>query len=214
MSNCEQAISGTVIRIHRFSQNVQAFVVLAEIDAKQISHYRMGAHVAVVPMSEPAPKKYGKVFQELFTKGFFNNRQVLEKVGTPEDYSDWIKMQRCMVTGSEGHQENPIVPAHIRTSDEAGTGYKNPYAEIPLLNSLHQEQHQKGYSEIGGMEKCIKRRAQKRNDWASVNLKFRLGGFSSFAQMPPIYFYKTFIQKHGLERFVPKSFKKALFENG
>lgn len=172
-------------------------------------NYPQGAYIAVANMEGPAPKLYGKETQALFANGFFNNPKVLEKVGPPNQYSEWIKTRRCKVTGDYGHFENPIVPAHIRTSDQAGTGHKNPYGEIPLLKEQHDLQHQKGYSAIGGLEKCLGWRKAMQNEWAKGVLKFELGGWQSFAQIPPAYFYKAWIVPNGVERYLPKEYRDA-----
>jgi hypothetical protein len=57
-------------------------------------------------------------------------------------YLDWLKTQRCILTGFFGSDFDAVDPAHIGT---AGKGLKSPDNEaLPILHSLHVEAHQKG----------------------------------------------------------------------
>lgn len=59
-----------------------------------------------------------------------------------------MQKQRSVLTGDyseyleDGECRNPA--CHIRRSAGSGTGYKEPYACIPLRHDQHQLQHQKG----------------------------------------------------------------------
>jgi hypothetical protein len=58
------------------------------------------------------------------------------------EYLDWLRTQRCVITGRLGNDYETIDPAHIGT---AGTGIKSPDNEaLPILHRIHAEMHSFG----------------------------------------------------------------------
>ena len=59
-----------------------------------------------------------------------------------QDYLDWLKTERCILTGQRASDHDAVDPTHIGT---AGKSIKSSDDEaLPLLHSLHVEAHQKG----------------------------------------------------------------------
>ena len=57
-------------------------------------------------------------------------------------YLDWLRTQRCIVTGRLGNEHETVDPCHVGS---AGRGIKSPDNEvIPMLHSLHIQCHQDG----------------------------------------------------------------------
>lgn len=57
-------------------------------------------------------------------------------------YLDWLREQRCIISGMVGNDNEGIDPMHIGT---AGKGIKAPDNEaIPVRHWLHVEGHQNG----------------------------------------------------------------------
>lgn len=74
------------------------------------------------------------------------DKSVLAIGGCPrfEDqaYLDWLKTQRCIITGFLGSERDAIDPLHVGT---LGRGVKShDYWALPVLHSLHAEGHAKG----------------------------------------------------------------------
>lgn len=57
-------------------------------------------------------------------------------------YLDYLRTQRCVVTGQYGTEHDPVEACHIGT---AGKGIKSPDDEaLPILHSIHAQMHQSG----------------------------------------------------------------------
>ncbi len=57
-------------------------------------------------------------------------------------YLDWLRTQRCLITGRYADESEAVDPCHIGT---AGRGVKSPDNEcLPLIHWVHQEMHQRG----------------------------------------------------------------------
>lgn len=57
-------------------------------------------------------------------------------------YLDFLRGERCILTGLPAQHGNPVVPAHVGT---LGKGIKSGDDEaLPFLSSLHMEGHQHG----------------------------------------------------------------------
>ena len=58
-------------------------------------------------------------------------------------YLDWLRTQRCVVTGRRGHPAVETVdPAHMGT---AGKGFKSSDDEaLPILHGIHETMHRRG----------------------------------------------------------------------
>lgn len=101
---------------------------------------------------EPAPTGhlYGHHAAALIKGGFFSpsNTKVLEAIGSDKEYQEWCRHQPSAIDGNgdldERAGELRCEPAHVRRAGEAGTGYKPPYATIPLTHAQHALQHSAG----------------------------------------------------------------------
>lgn len=57
-------------------------------------------------------------------------------------YLDWLRSERCVLTGQYGSDYDAVDPMHIGT---LGRGIKSPDDEaLPVLHSLHVLGHQRG----------------------------------------------------------------------
>ena len=57
-------------------------------------------------------------------------------------YLSHIRTLPCLVTGREGSEHEPVVPAHFRTGTNGGTGLKpSDFFVLPLSNTEHGIQH-------------------------------------------------------------------------
>lgn len=160
---------------------------------------RIDEHLATPPLSEIrgillAPddvKPYGKEASELYRLGFFLNPNVLETIGTDEEFRVWLIHLRCAVEASVGLSvdvgrcEGDVVAAHVRrVALGAGGAIKPPYSAIPLCHHHHTLQHQQGESALGGKEWFDKQRAKYVTEWASHRLAQHLGA-ESMGHVPP-----------------------------
>jgi hypothetical protein len=57
-------------------------------------------------------------------------------------YLDWLRTQRCVLTGLYGNDSETVDPMHIGT---LGRGMKaHDYWALPVIHRLHAEAHQHG----------------------------------------------------------------------
>lgn len=69
---------------------------------------------------------------------------MLPKTKRVEDrrYLDWLRTQRCVITGQRGHDGETVDPMHIGT---LGRGMKaHDFWALPVMHSLHAEAHEHG----------------------------------------------------------------------
>jgi hypothetical protein len=65
-------------------------------------------------------------------------------------YLDWLRTQRCILTGQYGTESEAVDPCHIGT---AGKGLKSPDNEaLPILHRYHQRMHDQGEMTILRLE--------------------------------------------------------------
>lgn len=61
------------------------------------------------------------------------------------DWLNHLRDQPCILTGQKSSAQETVDPAHLRFGRTGGMGMKpNDNHALPLLHSLHMEQHQKG----------------------------------------------------------------------
>ena len=114
-------------------------------------------HIVEAPKKKAnQPKPYGKAAQLLRYEldGRFlstiRNPAFCEVFGSDVKYQAWCRTQVCAHTGQMGSDCDSIVFAHVRRSATSGTGYKAPFMGIPLLNSVHLQQHHQGEATLFG----------------------------------------------------------------
>lgn len=56
-------------------------------------------------------------------------------------YLDFLRTERCIMTGQFAHDQDPVEPVHIGTR---GRGIKTDDEALPMLHSLHAKGHQSG----------------------------------------------------------------------
>ena len=104
---------------------------------------------------------------------------MLAALGTDKQYREWIQRQPSAYNGLFGEYvngEGRCIAAHVRRAGESGTGYKAPYACVPLTDAEHQLQHREGESAFpGGAEWFDKRLAEYKSEWAHERLRAALG---------------------------------------
>lgn len=109
------------------------------------------------PKTDQSKKgEWGKLAASLYRSGFLFAPKVVETLGTDKEFRRWINRQPSAFSGdfSEWTEdgEGRCIAAHVRRSDNAGTGYKPPYSCIPLTDKEHQLQHREGESALVGLD--------------------------------------------------------------
>lgn len=149
---------------------------------------------------------FGKEAEQLYLSGFFRVKSVWQCIGTPDDYSRWVRGQRCCFAHAECHGD--IVAAHVRRiAYGAGTGIKPPYAEIPMCDAHHRQQHQEGETSLAPRDKFEALRVEYVERWARETLKAQLG-YESWADVPP-HVVREWASRHSLEGVIPSGFGGA-----
>jgi hypothetical protein len=59
-------------------------------------------------------------------------------------YLDWLRTQRCLITGQAGHDYETIDPCHIGTTGKGWSAKCSDDECIPLLHRFHLEGHNTG----------------------------------------------------------------------
>jgi hypothetical protein len=200
---------------HRLFPNIDTPVALAplELDFEQVP----GDHrVAVLNSDWKAKvevedkKPFGKEASELYRLGFFFNPKVLEAIGTDEEYIFWVQLQPSAYSGEFSEYVNGdgrCVAAHVRRAGESGTGYKAPYAVIPLTQEEHMRQHAEGESALVGAEWFDKMRAKYVQSWASKSLSIRLN-YPSMGYVPP-EIVRAWALAHDIDNVLPACYRQA-----
>jgi len=68
------------------------------------------------------------------------------KVLRDRPYLDYLRTQRCVLTGRHGNDNVTVDPAHFGTG---GTGIKaDDSTALPLLHWFHHEAHQRGHASL------------------------------------------------------------------
>lgn len=145
-------------------------------------------------------KPFGEQAALLYKHGFFYVPDVLEAIGTDEEFLAWVRTQPCALTGGfdkntdkNGNEVMGCEAAHVsRIEYGRGASHKPPYAAIPLIHEWHAKHHQFGESIFadGDAEKgrawMEKRRAQYVRLWASAKLaRLLFPGYTSMGWVPP-----------------------------
>lgn len=154
------------------------------------------------------PRLFGEAARELRLSGFFRAPAVWAAIGTDVGYQAWCREQKCAACGKEGGEQNPIVYAHVRRiADGAGVGIKPDFSGIPLHDSEHRLQHQKGESAIAPPEQWDKWRIDHVQKWAWESLRALLG-YDSMAKVPPKRML-DWAQRMGVENYLPAAYRDA-----
>jgi len=110
-----------------------------------------------VQVKEPKPVKkkgdYSDFAKWLYSSGVMRMPLFWGGVGSEKQHKEWIQQQPCVICGerdlaSEATGDMRCEEAHVRTSENAGIGYKPPYLSVPMCHADHQLQHTKGYKAL------------------------------------------------------------------
>lgn len=171
------------------------------------------------------PKPYANEAQELKISNFFRRPEVWKKIGTDEQFAQWIQLQKCIVCGGgdwvEQLGELRCEAAHVRRAGESGTAYKADYARVPMCHEHHiNDQHRYGetealclYIEFGGKtpmtdgkEWFNALRIKYVSQWCWDTLKAKLG-YGSWADVPPEKL-RSWAQVNGIDiKWLPQSYR-------
>jgi len=179
-------------------------------------------------VEDPKPEKgpYGQHAKDLILSGFFNSAKVREYFGGDKAYQEWTRTLPCIITGEYGFNENTGEElneyAHVRRSGESGTAYKPKYSGVPLLSSVHKDQHQHGEAWVldqagtntHGKTPAEWFEAQASNHlktWMTESLKKALGVESMTNPAPEDF--RHWATGHGLDGEVPNKFKHKYWSN-
>lgn len=142
----------------------------------------------------------------LWHSEFFHTTEVLTKIGSDRLFLEWLRQQPCAKTGNLGYESDPVIVAHVRRiASGAGTGIKPIYSAIPLLNSLHLLQHQKGESAVAPQEWWELQAKRYRHLWGWETLKTKLG-YTSWIDVPPATLIE-WAKARGVERYLPAGYE-------
>lgn len=149
-------------------------LALVELDDNE---HIVNEAVALAPVAQnPEPKPFGKAARllrydtdpEQRFLATIQNPNFCSLFGSDEKYQAWCRKQPCAKTGDLGWEQNAVVYAHVRRQGKpetsSGTGFKADYMGIPLINSLHLEQHHKGEITLFGSKDWM---ANQRDDHVS-----------------------------------------------
>ncbi len=172
---------------------------------------RRGQAVGIAPLGDTAQShgqaRYGAFARDLRLSGFTRAPAVWAATGSDTEFLAWVKDQPCAcrfmaapVCGGD------VVAAHVRrVADGAGAGLKPPYSAIPLCDTHHRLQHQKGESALGGKERLDEWRIAYLSDWVWETLKKRLG-YEHWSQVPPNVLLE-WAQEHDVVRYLPEIYR-------
>lgn len=101
-----------------------------------------------------ASHQHGDYARKLYTSGFFLHQEVLEALGTDEEFRAWIQQQPSCISGKQDYigmesGEMRCEASHVeRVHAGHGKGIKAPYCCVPLTHEEHQLRHQKGETHV------------------------------------------------------------------
>lgn len=156
----------------------------------------------------PSPPKHplwGKFYQRLVLSNFFNNSNVLEKLGTDEQYLAWVRTQVSAHSVKQDWIDGVgcCEAAHVRRVNlGAGTAIKPKFAAIPLTHDEHKQQTDAGESAIAPKEQWDKWLSEHRLKWGKMRLKqyFKV---DSLSELDP-HTFKEWCVNNGLMLYVPR----------
>lgn len=106
----------------------------------------------VIAAEKPSEASYGHVAKTLRRSGILTHKDVVSLLGSDNEYQEWCRGQRCVVTGEYDWNtdtgEARCEYAHVRRSNDSGVGIKPPYSGVPLCSQVHRQQHQMGELEL------------------------------------------------------------------
>lgn len=173
---------------------------------------------------EPEHKPYSEEAQKLWQSGFIDQMEVIQLIGSDDDFAHWIQYQKCCICGSGDYVQETgelmCEAAHVRRAGESGTAYKQDYSRVPMCHKHHYHQHQQGelfvflerYPEedepdtyaLGAKAKewFDKKALEYLRKWVWEGLKRELG-HEHWYQVPPELVTK-WAKAYEVEKFLPR----------
>ena len=106
----------------------------------------------IVDDRPPKPDKgpYRDFARWVYQQGVLRMPSVWRALGSEDNHTDWVQTQACAICGQQDYVNGTgyCEEAHVRTSENAGTGYRPPYVSVPMCNRHHHIQHNQGYSAL------------------------------------------------------------------
>lgn len=171
---------------------------------------QFGTNVGLVALAFN-PANWGREAHALFMSGFFRTPAVWQAIASDAHYQAWVRKQPSAHSKRQGTEDDPIVYAHVRrVRDGAGSSIKPLYCGIPLLNSEHRLQHQKGESGLRPKEGKAwfdKQRVVFVTLWGWETLKAQLG-FEHWPQVPPETLF-AWAEKNNVTQYLPACYRQG-----
>jgi hypothetical protein len=131
-------------------------------------------------------------------------KEFCQVFGSDDDYQAFCRKQECAKSQREGTISDRVVYAHLRRSNDSGTAFKADYMGIPLLDSIHRDQHQHGeITTLGSKDFMEKARDQYISRWIGSKYKVESLGFVN-----PKDLVKTFMVA-GKLHLIPLAYRKC-----
>jgi hypothetical protein len=131
-------------------------------------------------------------------------KEFCQVFGTDDDYQAFCRKQECAKSKRSGTISDAVVYAHLRRSKDSGTAFKADYMGVPLLDSVHRDQHQHGeITTLGSKEFMEKARDQYISRW--IGSKY---GVESLGFVNPKDLVKTFMLA-GKLHLIPLAYRKC-----
>ncbi len=104
--------------------------------------------------------EWGHEVRDLHQSGFFKNPRLWEIIGTDQQYQEFTRKRRCIVTGGWDYDGEKGVErtefAHVRRAGDSGTAHKPEFSGVSLVHEIHRLQHSGG--ETAAYDKYLVRR--------------------------------------------------------
>lgn len=214
--NAHSAVTGTRKQIKEMADGTIRVSIDVDPDCKKLFMTEFGeidTKVAIALMKSESRVRQekedsGKMAQALHVSGFFLAPLVCMALGSDDQFLSWIKEHDFSATGKAELIDDQIVPAHVRrVANGSGTGIKPPYSAIPLLNSEHQLQHQKGESAIAPREQWDKWRNQYLTDWCKSRM-YQIFGIETLKDLDQFEFNR-WARENNVIQHVPVMWRKV-----
>ena len=104
--------------------------------------------------------EWGHEVRDLHQSGFFKNPKLWKIIGTDQQYQEFTRKRRCIVSssydwdGEKGVERTEF--AHVRRAGDSGTAHKPEFSGVPLVHEIHRLQHNGG--ETAAYDKYLVRR--------------------------------------------------------
>jgi len=188
---------------------VEAFTLFSE---PGISGAMVRLHEKAAQDHQSGKGPHGQFWRALVKAGAFLAPDVLEQLGSDEDYCEWVRRQPSAASGDFDYDpdtgDGRCECAHVRrVANGSGTATKPPYSAIPLTHSEHVLQHQGGESALGGKGWFDKMRARYVTEWAMQRVRETFA-VDSLSWVEPERALQWF-EERDLLRYVPEGYRRA-----